>query len=112
MRIQMPIGSQSLWVSPDDKWLYVGDFNRPLLHVVDCEGEEIVKTIQLKAVPGWPYAELGRAWGGLGVVARTRAALRAALAQAAADTRFAIVEAITPPDDLSPVTRRYMGTGS
>jgi hypothetical protein len=27
-----------------------------LLHVVDCEGEEIARTVQLKAVPGWPYA--------------------------------------------------------
>jgi len=55
-RIDMPIGSQSLWVSPDDKWLYVGDFNRPLLHVVDCATNLIVRTVKLKAVPGWPYA--------------------------------------------------------
>ena len=55
-RVMLPIGSQALWVSPDDQWLYVGDFNRPLLHVVDCESNTIVRTVKLKAIPGWPYA--------------------------------------------------------
>jgi DNA-binding beta-propeller fold protein YncE len=55
-RIPMPIGSQSLWVSPNDEWLYVGDFNRPLLHVVDCASNVIVRSVALKAIPGWPYA--------------------------------------------------------
>jgi DNA-binding beta-propeller fold protein YncE len=55
-RIPMPIGSQSLWVSPNDEWLYVGDFNRPLLHVVDCASNVIVRSVALQAIPGWPYA--------------------------------------------------------
>jgi indolepyruvate decarboxylase len=88
----------------------------PIVVVVNNSGWGIFRPVterqDLLDVPGWPYAELGRAWGGLGLVARTRAELRAALAQAASDSRFAIVEAITPPDDLSPVTRRYMGASS
>jgi indolepyruvate decarboxylase len=85
----------------------------PIVVVVNNSGWGLFRPVterqDLLDVPAWPYAELGRAWGGLGLVARTRRELRAALAQAAADPRFAIVEAITPPDDLSPVTRRYMG---
>jgi TPP-dependent 2-oxoacid decarboxylase len=87
----------------------------PIVVVVNNSGWGIFRPVterqDLLDVPSWPYAELGRAWGGLGLVARTREELAAALAQAAADPRFSIVEAITPPDDLSPVTRRYMKAG-
>jgi indolepyruvate decarboxylase len=72
----------------------------------------IVERQELLDVPAWPYAELGRAWGGNGWRARTRAELRAALQQAAASDRFAIVEAVTPCDDLSPISRRYITSGA
>lgn len=54
-RIALPVGSQSLRLSPDERFLYVGDFHRPLLHVIDCGSRKLVETVPLKAVPGWPY---------------------------------------------------------
>ena len=72
----------------------------------------VVERQELLDVPGWPYAELGRALGGVGLRARTRGELRAALATAFESERFSIVEAITPPDDLSPISRRYITSGA
>jgi indolepyruvate decarboxylase len=72
----------------------------------------IVERQDLLDVPNWPYAELGRALGGGGQRARTRGELRAALEAAFASDRFSIVEAITPPDDLSPISRRYITSGA
>jgi indolepyruvate decarboxylase len=84
----------------------------PIVLVVNNSGWGIFRPVterqDLLDVPPWPYAELARAWGGVGLVATTRAELRRALAEAYASPKFSIVEAITPPDDLSPVTRRYM----
>jgi indolepyruvate decarboxylase len=72
----------------------------------------VVERQDLLDVPSWPYAELGRAFGGEGFRATTRAELRSALAAAFASPRFSIVEAITPPDDLSPISRRYITSGA
>jgi len=84
----------------------------PIVLVVNNSGWGIFRPVterqDLLDVPAWPYAELGRAWGGSGRVATTRSELRSALAEAFASSKFSIVEAITPRDDLSPVTRRYM----
>ncbi len=55
-RIPLPIGSQSLSVAPDGRRIYIGDFNRPLLHVADAATNQVVETVKLAAVPGWPYA--------------------------------------------------------
>jgi TPP-dependent 2-oxoacid decarboxylase len=60
-------------------------------------------------LPSWPYAELGRLWGGWGARVETVAELRAALAEAGERESFAIVEAIIDPDDHSPVARKYIG---
>ncbi len=54
-RIPLPVGSQALRLSPDERFLYVGDFHRSLLHVIDCENRKLVETVSLVAVPGWPY---------------------------------------------------------
>jgi DNA-binding beta-propeller fold protein YncE len=54
-RIDLPIGAQAIRVSPDDKWLYIGDFYRPLLLVADCESLQVDRTAPLHAIPGWPY---------------------------------------------------------
>ncbi|HXZ84505.1 MAG TPA: indolepyruvate/phenylpyruvate decarboxylase, partial [Myxococcota bacterium] len=72
----------------------------------------ITERQDLLDVPSWPYAEIGRALGGVGQRAHTRAELRAALAAAFESDRFSIVEALTPPDDLSPITRRYITSGA
>lgn len=54
-RITLPVGGQALRVSPDGARLYVGDFHRPLLHVVDCVKGELIDTVPLTGVPGWPF---------------------------------------------------------
>jgi len=54
-RLPLPRGAQAVRVSPDGARFYVGDFNMPLVHVFDCKTEELLQTIALKAVPGWPY---------------------------------------------------------
>ena len=88
----------------------------PICIVVNNAGwgifRPVVERQDLLDVPPWPYAELGRAYGGDGFRATTRAELRGALAAAFASPRFSIVEAITPPDDLSPISRRYITSGA
>ncbi|MEM7693125.1 MAG: hypothetical protein AAF318_01630 [Pseudomonadota bacterium] len=55
-RIPLDLGSQALWHAPDCARLYVGDFNRPLFHVVDTVSRRVTHSVPLKGVPGWPYA--------------------------------------------------------
>ena len=59
-------------------------------------------------IPPWPYANLAREWGGFGVRVSTVGALRLGLAEAAAQDRFALIEAIIEPGSLSPVTKKYI----
>ena len=54
-RIGLPVGAQAISVSPDGGLLYVGDFHRPLLHVIDLEARALARTVPLTGVPGWPY---------------------------------------------------------
>jgi indolepyruvate decarboxylase len=62
----------------------------------------------LLSIPGWPYAELAQAWGGVGFVAETRDELRDALRAAHEVREFVLIECRLPPDELSPITRRYI----
>jgi len=59
-------------------------------------------------IPPWPYADLGRAWGGWGARVETVAELRTALAEAGRRQEFSIVEVILDPDDHSPVAKKYI----
>ena len=54
-RFQVPVGAQAVRVSADGKCLYVGDFNRPLLHIIDLASGELSGTFALTGVPGWPF---------------------------------------------------------
>jgi len=84
----------------------------PLVVLVNNGGWQIFRPVSprpdLLALPGWPYAELAQAWGGVGFSATTRAELREALRAAHELRDFALVECRLPPDDLSPITRRYI----
>jgi len=88
----------------------------PICIVVNNAGwgifRPIVERQELLDVPNWKYAEIGRSLGGGGWRAETRGQLRAALESAFASDRFSIVEAVTPPDDLSPISRRYITSGA
>jgi hypothetical protein len=62
----------------------------------------------LLSVPSWPYAELARAWGGVGMKVDQVGALRDALEVAGRCDSFVIIEVAIAPHDLSPVTRKYI----
>lgn len=54
-RIPVPVGAQAIRASHDGSQLYVGDFYRPLLHVIDCKTRSLRSTHKLAGVPGWPF---------------------------------------------------------
>jgi len=84
----------------------------PIVVVINNGGWQIfrpvVRRTALLDLPPWPYAELARAWGGRGFRVDSAIALRAALAEAARSRSFVLIEARVMPDDLSPVSRKYI----
>jgi indolepyruvate decarboxylase len=88
----------------------------PIVVVVNNGGWQIFRPVvsrtALLDLPAWPYAELARAWGGMGVRVETAAALRRALADAARCKTFVVIEACVRPDDHSPVARKYIEASS
>jgi indolepyruvate decarboxylase len=85
----------------------------PIVVVINNGGWGIFRPVadgqeELLDIPPWPYADLGRAWGGFGVRVDQVGALRQALAEAAAQPRFALIEVMIEPGSLSPVTRKYI----
>jgi indolepyruvate decarboxylase len=88
----------------------------PIVVVVNNGGWGIFRPVtphaELLELPPWPYAELAEHWGGVGARVSDVAELAKALARAHADERFALVEAFVDPDDLSPISRRYIRASS
>lgn len=84
----------------------------PIVVLINNAGWGIFRPVSPRAdllsIPPWPYAELAQAWGGVGFVADTRAQLRDALRAAHELKEFALIECRLPPDELSPITRRYI----
>jgi indolepyruvate decarboxylase len=85
---------------------------KPVVVLVNNAGWGIFRPVtprkDLLEIPPWPYAELAQKWGGVGIRVETREELADAL-RAAHDLReFVIVECLVPPNDLSPVSRRYI----
>jgi indolepyruvate decarboxylase len=84
----------------------------PVVVLVNNAGWGIFRPVSprqdLLDIPPWPYAELARAWGGVGVKATTRDELRTALRNAHAADGFVLIECVVPPSDISPVSRRYI----
>jgi indolepyruvate decarboxylase len=84
----------------------------PVVVLVNNAGWGIFRPVSprqdLLEIPDWPYAELAQEWGGVGFRATTPTELREALRAADAQRRFAIIECVVPPDDLSPVSKRYI----
>jgi indolepyruvate decarboxylase len=84
----------------------------PVVVLVNNSGWGIFRPVSprqdLLEIPSWPYAELAQAWGGVGFRATNPAELHEALRAADAQNRFALIECVVPPDDLSPVSRRYI----
>ena len=84
----------------------------PIVLLVNNGGWGIFRPVtprkDILALPNWPYAEMARGWGGFGARVENVCELRAALEEADANSCFAIVEAVVEPDDLSPISRRYI----
>jgi indolepyruvate decarboxylase len=84
----------------------------PVVLVLNNGGWQIFRPVmkhhELLDVPPWPYARLADDWGGHGFYVARVDELRAALVAAARSDRFVVIEAIVSPDDLSPVSRKYI----
>jgi indolepyruvate decarboxylase len=63
---------------------------------------------ELLNLPNWPYAQLAEAWGGKGFRAQTVGELREALTVAHEISSFVLIEVLVEPNDLSPVTIKYI----
>jgi indolepyruvate decarboxylase len=89
---------------------------RPIVLVVNNGGWQIFRPVvpdtSLLDVPPWPYARLAEAWGGHGFRVERADELREALAAAARIPSFVVVEASVAPDDLSPVSRKYIAASA
>ncbi len=84
----------------------------PIVLLVNNSGWGIFRPVtprkDLLEIPPWPYAELAQAWGGVGIRAETRKELREALRAAHEVHGFVLIECVVPPEDISPVSRRYI----
>lgn len=84
----------------------------PVVVLVNNAGWGIFRPVSprrdLLRIPDWPYADLAQAWGGVGFRADTRGELREALRAAHEVREFVLIECRVPPDDLSPISRRYI----
>jgi len=84
----------------------------PIVIVMNNAGWGIFRPVterqELLNLPPWPYAKMAEAWGGVGIRVETVGELRNALAEAGKIPSFVIIEVMVDPDDLSPVTRKYI----
>ena len=84
----------------------------PIVVVMNNAGWGIFRPVterrELLNLPSWPYAKMADAWGGVGIRVETVGELRNALTQAGTIPSFVIIEVMVDPDDLSPVTRKYI----
>jgi indolepyruvate decarboxylase len=85
---------------------------KPVVLVMNNGGWQIFRPVvtrpELLDVPPWPYARLAEDWGGRGFRVDRIQELRAALLEAARCPHFVLIEAQIDPDDLSPVSRKYI----
>jgi len=84
----------------------------PVVVLVNNSGWQIFRPVsprpELLEVPPWPYAELAVQWGGVGFQVETREELVNALRAAHELRDFVLIECRVAPDDLSPISRRYI----
>jgi indolepyruvate decarboxylase len=84
----------------------------PVIVLVNNTGWQIFRPVsprpELLEVPPWPYAELAVQWGGVGFQVETRDELHDALRAAHELREFVLIECRIAPDDLSPISRRYI----
>jgi len=85
---------------------------RPIVLLINNGGWQIFRPVvarpELLELPAWPYAHLADAWGGRGFRAERIDELREALIAAHREPRFTLIEIRIGPNDLSPVSRKYI----
>jgi len=85
---------------------------KPIVLLINNGGWQIFRPVvalpELLELPQWPYAELAEAWGGRGFRVERIEELREALVEADRQPQFAVIEALLGPNDLSPVSRKYI----
>jgi indolepyruvate decarboxylase len=121
---QIGIGARPLVLSGDGAFQMTGPEIaqaprhglNPIVLVLNNGGWQIFRPVvsrtELLEVPAWPYARLGEDWGGRGFRVSRPDELRAALAEAARIESFVVIEALIDPDDLSPVSRKYIAASA
>jgi len=89
---------------------------RPIVLVLNNGGWQIFRPVMTRTdlldVPPWPYARLADAWGGRGFRVEQLGDLRDTLAAAARIPSFVLIEVMVAPDDLSPVSRKYIAASA
>src|SRR5947199_5292758 len=84
----------------------------PIVLLVNNGGWQIFRPVitqqELLDVPPWPYARLAEDWGGRGFRVTPVDQLRAGVTEAARIRSFVVIEALVNPEDLSPVSRKYI----
>ena len=89
---------------------------RPIVLVLNNGGWQIFRPVMsrpdLLDVPPWPYARLAEAWGGRGFRVEQVGDLRETLAAAVRIPSFVLIEIRVAPDDLSPVSRKYIAASA
>jgi indolepyruvate decarboxylase len=89
---------------------------RPIVLVLNNGGWQIFRPVMsrpdLLDVPPWPYARLADAWGGRGFRVEQVGDLRETLAAAERIPSFVLIEIRVAPDDLSPVSRKYIAASA
>lgn len=84
----------------------------PIVLVMNNGGWGIFRPVterqDLLTLPSWPYAQLAESWGGKGFRVTTAGELRTALFEADEIPSFVIIEVMADPNDLSPVTVKYI----
>ena len=84
----------------------------PIVILLNNKGWGIFRPIaereKLLSIPDWPYAELARLWGGAGFQVKTALELKEALSKAEKTSSFVIIEVSIQPNDLSPMSRKYI----
>jgi indolepyruvate decarboxylase len=84
----------------------------PIVVLVNNGGWGIFRPVtprkELLDIPNWPYAELARAWGGVGIQVRSPEQLKDALRAAHEVAGFVLIECLVGTSELSPLGRRYI----
>ncbi len=70
--------------------------------------QAFVPEARYNQIVSWPFAKLADLWGGFGFTARTPGEFHTALDAAWKGDRFALIEAILDPDDMSPILRGFV----